>query len=275
MLSKSVVVVYTHKKINETIEPLLNELNSHIIYKSMHSIDDLRGFMSIHVFAVWDFMNYVKALQKEFTSTGVPFIIKDPKISRFINEINIDEETDKEVDGCGHISHVSLYLRAMKEISADSSKFDEFYNKIVRSGSLDYEEIFRELNLPNCLQEFLLHNRNIVESDDKIKIASQFLYGREKIIPNMFKNIIDDFKLDKKESETFIYYMERHIEVDGDSHGPLSEELIDILIDDDEYNYHTVLYNAQEAILTRIKLWDCIVDNGMNDMEFNRVYTEL
>ena len=56
------------KKISRTREDLLN----HKIYLKLNSEEAIAKFMETHVFAVWDFMSLVKALQKELTCVKTP-----------------------------------------------------------------------------------------------------------------------------------------------------------------------------------------------------------
>lgn len=65
------------------------------------------------------------------------------------------------------------------------------------------------------------------------------LCGREDIIPEMFRRLVSTLygaKLDNDQVRNFIYYMDRHIELDGDSHGPKGRELLDGLIANSPHN---------------------------------------
>src|SRR5438067_8881693 len=106
-------------------------LLDHPIYTQVASVADLRRFMEDHVFAVWDFMSLLKRLQQDMTCIRVPWFPADnAKAARLINDIVIGEETDVDPDG-SYVSHLGLYLRAMREIGASTRQFEKFRSLVL------------------------------------------------------------------------------------------------------------------------------------------------
>jgi len=54
--------------------------------------------------------------------------------------------------------------------------------------------------------------------------------------------------------------LERHIEIDGDFHGPIAREMVIELCGTDKKKWEEVLNVGRECILKRIQLWDAIHD---------------
>ena len=115
------------KKISRTREDLLN----HKIYLKLNSEEAIAKFMETHVFAVWDFMSLVKALQKELTCVKTPWTPTKDKISRrLINEIVLGEESDIDQNN-NPTSHFELYLDAMNRIGAETNSIGVFINNLL------------------------------------------------------------------------------------------------------------------------------------------------
>jgi hypothetical protein len=64
-----------------------------------------------------------------------------------------------------------------------------------------------------------------------------------------------EHKLDK-----FVYYLERHIELDGGEHGPLALELISNLCGEDKKKWKEVEETAKDCLKARVQLWDAILE---------------
>lgn len=210
------------------------------------SLEDIRSFMCYHVYAVWDFMSLTKALQRVIAPCNTPWLpseLNRTELARFINEIVICEESDINIDGQSHISHVDLYLQAMLELNVDITGIEKLFTRVKKDGILESIKY-----IPSPAKEFVSNTFDIVLSNKPHCIASAFCYGRETIIPDMFKRILLSIEGNGHQFPKFKYYLERHIEVDSDSHGPMSEKLM-------EYFCKTPheVYEAEECAINAIQ----------------------
>src|SRR5260370_28509249 len=122
---------------NERVETLKEKLTRHPIYESIETLQHLRCFMEHHIYAVWDFMSLLKALQAAVAPAQTPWMPSPrPEMRRFINEIVLGEECD-EYDVAGtrrFISHFELYLLSMEEVKADTRPIRQFIGVVNENG---------------------------------------------------------------------------------------------------------------------------------------------
>ena len=245
---------------NDHLCSLRKALLDHPLYAQVASVADLRHFMEDHVFAVWDFMSLLKRLQQDMTCVKVPWFPADNEgTARLINDIVIGEETDIGPDG-SYVSHLGLYLRAMGEIGASTRRFERF-----RSLALAGVPVVVALRLsgaPPHVQVFVAQTMALADSGSTEEVLAAFFYGREDIIPEMFRRLLNTLYGTGSNDDRlrhFIYYIDRHIELDGDSHGPKGRELLDGLVADSPHTHERVLRAACGSIQARIGLWNGIL----------------
>jgi hypothetical protein len=243
--------------IEKELSSLRNELKNHSLYKRLDTLDDVQTFMSLHVFAVWDFMSLLKSLQVNLTCVSIPWMpVKNAELARFINEIVVAEESDHDAHGVVK-SHYEMYLDAMAEVNADPSKINIFLKTLQSNVSI--EKALESLEVPNALKEFLNFTFDTIKINKSHLIAASFTFGREDVIPDMFISIIDKATLENNKSyNSFNYYLKRHIELDGDEHGPLSLRMIEELCGSDAQKWEEVLETGKRALELRINLWSAI-----------------
>lgn len=243
--------------IQNELKPIIEELHTHPVYQKIEDLEDLQIFLEHHIYAVWDFMSLVKCLQINLTCVKIPWTPTDsPKTRQLINEIVASEESDIDYSG-KTASHFEQYIDGMMGCNADTSEIYHLIDEIEDGNNIF--EIIEGLFVSEEVKSFLRHTFNLIESDEIHKVAASFAFAREDIIPNMFNQLVRDLNIHFPGALVkFIYYLERHIELDGDSHGPLAMQMILELCQDDDEKWSDCLKVAKESLIARIKLWDSI-----------------
>jgi Protein of unknown function (DUF3050) len=242
---------------NDHLCSLRAALLDHPLYTQVVSVPDLRRFMEDHVFAVWDFMSLLKRLQQDMTCIRVPWFPADnTRAARLINDIVIGEETDVDPDG-SYISHLDLYLQAMADIGASTLQFDRFRSLVLLG--VPVEVALTRIGAPSHVQAFVAHTMALANSGSTEEVLAAFFCGREDIIPEMFRRLLGTLygaKHNNDRLRRFIYYIDRHIELDGDSHGPMGRELLEDLLANSPHKVERARRAACSSIEARIRLWN-------------------
>lgn len=242
-------------KINSELAPLRQQLINHPLYAQVSEIEDFQAFMEQHIFAVWDFMSLLKALQRGLTCVELPWKpVGSPTTRRFINEIVLGEESD--VDANGEVaSHFELYIDAMNQIGADTKTIANFLESVEKG--LSVEAALETVSINPETRAFVNFTFSILQTNSIHRIASVFTFGREDLIPDMFIQILREMQAKGQQNiSKLLYYLERHIEVDGDDHGPISLKMMEELCGDDEQKWNEALESAKAALQMRIQLWN-------------------
>ena len=235
---------------------LRDQLLQHKIYSCIVDISSLQRFMQHHAFAVLDFMWLLKRLQKELCCSEVPWLpAKNSDLARFVNEIVLGEETDE--DGLNSFcSHFELYLQSMEDVRADRSGIDGFVEALRLGTSV--EDALRGVDAPASVKDFVEFTYRIATQGTSADVATAFCFGREDIIPEMFQRLLKSFEDSHMEVPRLSYYIRRHIELDGDHHGPLARRMVNSLCHSPAAT-RSAIETAKQAIQLRIALWDGVL----------------
>ena len=236
------------------ISPVREDLLGHPLYGSVNTVPRLRRFMRYHVFAVWDFMCLAKRLQRDLTSLGVLWLPPtQPSLARFINSVVHGEESDVDLEGRA-VSHFDLYLSAMDEVGASTAEARGFVAALREGQDLDAALV---AFAPTAAQTFVRQTLYTVEHGSTIEVLSSFLFGREDLIPEMFARILRQWS-ESAEARRFRFYIERHIELDGDEHGPAGLRALAEMAGTDEGAWQAARRAAEAAIASRVSFWDSV-----------------
>lgn len=234
-----------------------HSLQNHRVFGLLNTVEDLRLFMSWHVFAVWDFMSLVKRLQRELTVVTTPWVPSPyPQSARLINEIVLGEESD-DAPGGRHLSHYELYLEAMQEIGADTSTVDQFVSAVASGDGP--EDALKRGGIHPAIQQFVTQTLETAQHGQLGEVLGNFFFGREDIIPRMFQSLLDRWHLTREQAPVFIFYLERHIELDSDEHGPAALKMLQAFTDSDDALMQ-LEKAAKAAIKSRLMFWDALAD---------------
>jgi hypothetical protein len=279
------------------VEPFQAKLATHYIYTRVRDRAGLAVFMKNHVFAVWDFMTLVKVLQARLTCITTPWLPPaNPLAARLINEIVLGEETD-EVGPGEYLSHYVLYLRAMGEIGADPGPMLRF-EAALRAGAAPADAL-APLDICDATRAFVLGTLRTAEGKDHEIAASLLLAREDlipvmfdRLVREMDGRTAVDARLARAGRElrerapstlrsllpggvregwrrydsehpdpraNFRLYLQRHVHLDGEEHGPMGRRMLLELCGDDDQRWEEATLAARAALEARIAFWDGVL----------------
>lgn len=238
------------------ISGLRQRLAGHPIYQSLQDLDDLRVFMAHHAHSVWDFMSLIKCLQHTVAPARWPWIPgTDASLARFINELVLEEECHQAAPGQERefTSHFELYLAAMREIGADTHPIENF---VARVGEHGIDAALATTESPEAALRFTRTTFALLRDGRPHVVAATLAFGREHVIPEMFRRFLAGLGIGADRAPTFHYYLSRHIHLDEDFHAPLSLRLVESLCAGDPVRLEEARMAALHAVEARIEFWD-------------------
>jgi hypothetical protein len=245
-------------QIQSAIEPLRQTLLQHPVYRQIQTISELNIFMEHHIFAVWDFMSLLKALQRELTCVEVPWVPKgSPVVRKLINEIVLRVETGPDQDGLP-ASHYEVYLDAMEATCADTSAIKDLIREI--SFGKPVAEALASLSIPEAVKNFVQFSFDTIAKSKVHEIASLFTFGREHLIPDHFRSVVEDLEEDPSyQVDALLYYLGRPLEVAAGEYHPMAMQMIVELCGEDDTKWKECRVAALLALEHRKALWDEVV----------------
>lgn len=241
--------------IRNTLKPMRVRLLAHEVYLQLEVLDDLREFMEHHVFAVWDNLSQLKALQNCISNpTEFWTPSEEPVSNRIINEMVTEEESDTDGNG-GYISHFELYRNAMQQAGAKSYMIDRFL--VLLQEEEDLEKALDKIRMPESIKNYLRLNWEISQCEKPHKIAAAYFLGRDDVVSELLHRI-DGHLLEHhgKDLTLFKDYLLRHTRIDQQEHNQRITDVMTELCGDDDQKWQEAEDAAKEALEARYALWD-------------------
>jgi hypothetical protein len=237
---------------------LCSSLAAHPLYATLRDRGALCIFMEHHVYAVWDFMSLVKALQARIAPTSVPWRPPShPDLARMINQMVLDEESDHGLapQSTGFASHFEGYCLAMTEIGARTDPVRRFIDSLRSS---DLESAMETAGVPDAARRFVRVTLRQSREARTHELAAVLAYGRESVLPDMFESIMAGIEGRPQTTCLLKRYLQRHVALDGGEHGALAVRLVDEFCAGEPLRREQAMAAASEALNARLLFWNTI-----------------
>jgi hypothetical protein len=246
------------ENLQRQLQPLRSRLIEHPLYTAITDLGSLRTFTEQHVFAVWDFMSLLKSLQQRLTCLSVPWIPVGNAATRYlINEIVTGEESDVDESG-RRTSHFELYLRAMEQAGSNTGAIRSVLASLEKGSTV--RQALSLAQVPAETAAFVDDTFRVIEDGRPHILAAVFTFGREDLIPAIFIEMVKGVSAGYPgKTGILLYYLERHLEVDGGHHSHLAHQMIMELCGDDAVKWKEAADAAASALAARLRLWDGIL----------------
>lgn len=99
-----------------------------------------------------------------------------------------------------------------------------------------------------------------MESGSLAAVAAAFTLGGEELIPDLFRGLVES--LEGREPGRFGLfgrYLDRHVELDGDEHGPMASRMLEAVCGADQVRWRDARFAALTALDARLTLWDGVL----------------
>jgi hypothetical protein len=241
-----------------SIAPLHDKVVRHPLFDQINNKKALNCFLTHHVFAVWDFMCLLKVLYFKLTTTTLPWQPSPyPESVHLIGQIMNEEEADVFVMPSGDLkycSHFEAYLAAMAESGANALPIQAFLAGLTSGTELS--DISDKMSVPPVALAFVQSTFAALKEPIHC-MAAGFVFAREGITGDLFTRLLKQKQLILPEA--FKVYLERHVDLDMESHYPKALRMLQSLCGEDPEKWQEATLAASKALQARYDFWTGIL----------------
>lgn len=231
----------------------VSQVATHPVYAMLANVEAAVQFMELQVWCVWDFMFVAKSVQIGVGCYSVPWVPpRDAAMVAIINEIISSEEADLGPDGT-YQSHFEIYIAAMRQAGADIGAIERTLTRVADGKPV--LAAMKESGAPEAALRFVAETLSFCSGPLHVAAAALCI-GREELVPRMFETLLSsDISRDPKLTG-FMWYVRRHVNLDTDSHGPLSARLFRRIVGHDSVRLHEAITAGLHAVRARKQFLD-------------------
>jgi hypothetical protein len=111
----------------------------------------------------------------------------------------------------------------MEEIGADSAAIRSVVALAAREG---LAVALAHPAIPAPSRRFMASTQALIRSGQTHLLAAAFCYGREQLVPALFRQLRQQLTAADLQAPILAWYLDRHIDLDGDQHGALAEQMV-------------------------------------------------
>ncbi len=143
----------------------------------------------------------------------------------------------------------------MDEVGADTAPIRDVVKRLAQGESP--ANVLADCALPTLAAEFGRSTFELLEGPLHER-AAIFFHGREDVIPRMFMPLVESLQAAGTPCGLLLGYLERHIEADGEHHGPVARRMLEAIFDGDDAKKAAGVAAAERALEARRALWDAL-----------------
>jgi hypothetical protein len=146
----------------------------------------------------------------------------------------------------------------MQQANASTDEILRFCNSLQNTKNM--EESFTISNTPESVRNFVRFTFQTIHTNKAYLQAAIFTFGREDLIPNMFYALVNELNKQFPDQIAPIkYYLDRHIEVDGDHHSHLAIQMTEELCGSNDAHWDEAESYILASLEQRKLLWDGVL----------------